>query len=350
MAMKTYFFLPPVRQAAGGVTVIRRMAAFLAEAGREVFLVPRELPGEGQGWTPAESYVDAPVVHWDKLALTSGDLWVVPEGWVNALTPGLNAGARCLVYVQNWAYLLSALPEGVSWRKLPVEFLAVSEPVSTFTTATTGRPAPVLRPGIDLERFRAPEKKPDILGGKVRIAWMPRKNKALGRQIQETFSHLDPALAARCEWIEIAGLTAQGVAEALASAHIFLATGFPEGCPLPPLEAMACGCLPVGYMGFGGADYMRQALPPEGDPAPFAPWWGLRPVSWGGNGLWSADADILGAAVHLKTAAAWFIEGAASPSQLLVNTLAQARATATAYGLDAQRAAVLERWARLESA
>jgi hypothetical protein len=349
--MKTYFFLPPVRQAAGGVTVIRRMAAFLAASGREAFLVPRETAGAHPSWTPTESCVEAPVVPWEQLALKPGDLWVVPEGWVNALSPGLNAGARCLVYVQNWAYLLSALPEGVSWRKLPVEFLAVSAPVARFTTATTGRPAPVLRPGIDLDLFRAPEEKPSIQNnGPIRIAWMPRKNKAQALQIRETFQNLDVALGARCQWVEIAGLSAQGVAEALASAHIFLATGFPEGCPLPPLEAMACGCLTVGFMGFGGADYMRQALPPEADSASFTPWWGLRPVPWGGNGLWSADADILGCALHLKTAAAWLLEGQAYPSQKLVQTLAQARATARAYGLDTQREAVLEHWTHLESA
>jgi len=174
---------------------------------------------------------------------------------------------------------------------------------------------------------------------------MTRKNKALGRQIQETFQHLDEGLAARCEWVEVAGLSAQGVAEALGSAHIFLATGFPEGCPLPPLEAMACGCLPVGFMGFGGADYMRQALPAQEDPAPFAPWWPLRDVAWGGNGLWSADADILGAALHLKTAAEWTLAG----SPQLCATLANARATADAYSLDAQRRNVLALWTRLEN-
>jgi len=172
---------------------------------------------------------------------------------------------------------------------------------------------------------------------------MPRKNKALAKQIQETFQNLDEGLAARCQWVEIAGLTAQGVAEALGSAHIFLATGFPEGCPLPPLEAMACGCLPVGFMGFGGADYMRQALPTADDPAPFQPWWLLRDVAWGGNGLWSADADILGAALHLKTAASWLLEG----SPRLGPTLDNARATAQAYTLQAQRAAVLDLWQRL---
>ena len=351
--MRTYFFLPPVRQAAGGITVIRRMAAFLAASGREVHLVPRETPGQGAGWTPCEAWTDTSVVPWEQLSLRKDDLWVVPEGWVNALSPGLNAGAHCLVYVQNWAYLLSALPQGVSWRKLPVEFLAVSDPVARFVAATTGKTPPVLRPGIDTSLFKGPEGKSESTEH-PRIAWMPRKNKALGRQIQETFKHLDEDLAARCEWVEIAGLTAQGVAEALASSHIFLATGFPEGCPLPPLEAMACGCLPVGFMGFGGADYMRQALPapPAGDIDPaslspfFAPWWPLRSVSWGGNGLWSADADILGAALNLKTAATWVLAG----HPLLSATLANARATAAAYALDVQRKNVLDLWSRLENA
>lgn len=347
--MKSYFFLPPVRQAAGGVTVLRRLAAFLVEAGREAYLVPRERQGEGPGWAPSEAFVDAPVVAWDELKLQPNDLWVVPEGWVNALAPGLNAGARCLVYVQNWAYLLSALPGGVSWRKLPVDFLAVSDPVAGFVAATTGRALediPILRPGIDTNLFRAPMRKPEVSGsGKLRIAFMPRKNKALAKQIRETFDALDEELAARCEWLEIAGMTAREVAEALGSAHIFLATGFPEGCPLPPLEAMACGCLCVGYLGFGGADYMRQALPAADDPAPFAPWWPLREVPWGGNGLWSADADILGAALHLGLTARWFLEG----SPLLAPTLESARATAAAYGLDAQRASLLDLWPRYEA-
>ena len=103
--MRTFLFLPPVRRPAGGVAVILRLAEVLHRSGRETALVARERAG----WIPEESADRAPVILWPDLALTPGDLWLVPEGWVNALAPGLEAKARCLVYCQNWAYLFSAL-------------------------------------------------------------------------------------------------------------------------------------------------------------------------------------------------------------------------------------------------
>jgi len=38
--------------------------------------------------------------------------------------------------------------------------------------------------------------------------------------------------------------------------NIFLALSYPEGFPFPPIEAMACGCLVVGYTGGGGDEFM----------------------------------------------------------------------------------------------
>jgi glycosyltransferase involved in cell wall biosynthesis len=54
---------------------------------------------------------------------------------------------------------------------------------------------------------------------------------------------------------------------------VFLSFGQPEGCPLPPLEAMACGCVVIGYHGYGGREYFRLELSypvPVGDTIPFA--------------------------------------------------------------------------------
>lgn len=325
--MRTFIFVPPVKQAAGGITVLRQVAGILHQAGQEVALVRRE----AASWRPSGLRCHAPEMDWKDLRLRPDDLWVVPEGWVNALTPGLQAGARCVVYVQNWAYLFSALPQGVDWQQLPAEFLAVSDPVAHFIRKTTGKPSPVLRPGIDRELFTTPASKPS---GPVRIAYMPRKNKAQARQIQDILS--SRGLARDVRWTPIEGLDAHGVARALAGSHLFLMTGFPEGCPLPPLEAMASGCLCVGFSGYGGWDYMRPAQPlPR-----FTPWWPLRETPWGGNGLWCADADVLDAALLLEQAVDWV--NRATPEYAA--TLQNARKTADAYSLEHQQKNTLEIW------
>lgn len=340
--MRTRIFIPPLPRMSGGLAVLYRLASHLHRAGHDVALVPRDT-------APCldDAARELPVVQWESIDLSADDLWLVPEGWINALAPGLKAGARNVVYVQNWAYLLSALPSGVQWPQLDVSFMAVSDPVAWFTRETTGREAVVLRPGIDTNLFH-----PANTGStdacpprdRVRVCWMPRKNKALAIQIRAILE-ARLSLAPPCgsagplpvEWVEIHGMQQPEVAAALRSAHIFLATGFPEGCPLPPLEALASGALVVGFAGMGGWDYMRQAMP-----GGYLPWYPLREVPWGGNGLYAADADVTGAAFALEHAIRMI--AAADPR---VDTLRQAGLhTAATYDLAAQRDALLTLWAR----
>ena len=336
----TYIFLPPLKKPTGGLAVLHQVAAHLHASGREVRLAPRE----AGAWRP-EISSGVPETPWNELQLGPGDVWLVPEGWPGALAPGLKSGARCVVYCQNWAYLFSGLPEGVSLAELGVRFLAVSEPVSLYIRETLGREAPVLRPGIDLELFSAPNDKPEVPpDAPVRVAYMPRKNSALAARIRETCDAKAVAgTGPRIIWEEIKDLPPQSVAECLKRSHIFLATGFPEGCPLPPLEAMSCGLMVVGFAGFGGFDYMRNV---EGAPqGAYEPWWEMRNVEWGGNGLFTADADVLGAARCLQAAAEW----AAAGDERYRLAVAGARKTAAAYGLDEQRRNVLAVWRELES-
>jgi hypothetical protein len=337
--MKTCIFLPPLRRPTGGVAVLLRIAGLLAEAGREVRLVLRD-----DRAAPVAEAWGAPVVPWSGLRLAPEDLWLVPEGWVNALTPGLNAGARCVVYCQNWAYLFSSLPPGVTWQQLPVSFMAVSQPVAWFIEQATGMVAPILRPGIDPELFAFRREKP---GPPVRVAWMPRKNKAQAEQIRAVFESRQTLRGAgeAVRWVEIDAREPAEVAAMLGESHVFLATGFPEGFGLPPLEAMACGCLPVGFTGFGGWDYMRQALP-EGAGAAW-PWWPQRSAGeapWGGNGFWVHDADVLAAALALEQAVDWWRRGDPRLEEVREN----GRAVAAHYGLERQRRDLLELWDRAE--
>lgn len=341
--MRTRFFFPPLPKLSGGLAVIAAMAGHLVRAGHDAALVLREPRPGLEALVPG-----VPLLAWEGLALGPEDLWVVPEGWPNALTPGLHAGARCLVYVQNWGFMHGQLPPGVRWSSLPVSFLAVSQPVAWYVRETTGAMPEILRPGIDTARF-APQDPTGAtvarpVDGPVRVAWMPRKNKALAQLIRMT---AEARAAHPLEWVEIHGRSPDEVAALLRSADVFLATGFPEGCPLPPLEALASGCMVVGFSGLGGWDYMRQALP-EGFAGRFEPWWPRRAEAetpWGGNGFYVADADVVAAAGALEYAASLARLG--GPERLRL--FGAALRTAAHYSLEAQREAVLALWRRAEA-
>lgn len=330
----SYIFMPPLPRFSGGMAVLLRVAEHLHRAGLPVRLVLREA-------TSALPPLSVPVLHWEELRLTPEDIWLVPEGWPNALLPGLQAQARCVLYVQNWAFLLGNMPGGdQGWGKLvqsgAVTLLAVSDPVAWFLEQLTGVKPEILRPAIDPALFHPGPPEAKSPPNRLRIAWMPRKNKALARQIRcmvEARNRLPVPL----DWVEIHDLPPEGVAERLRSSHIFLATGFPEGCSLPPLEALASGCVVAGFSGLGGWDYMRQCCE---FPGACVPWWPLRSVDFAGNGLYAADADVPAAAMALEAAGNLIL--ASTPA--LTTQREAARATAAAYSPEAQAARVLELW------
>lgn len=85
------------------------------------------------------------------------------------------------------------------------------------------------------------------------IAYMPRK-------------HADDAVQVfnllRChgalngwEIVPIERMNELEVAERLANSAFFFSFGYPEGFGIPPIEAMACGCVVVGFHGWGGREF-----------------------------------------------------------------------------------------------
>ena len=326
--MKTYIFLPPLPRGSGGLAVLRRVGVVLRNAGFPVCFVLREASTEENG---VES------LPWRDARPRAEDIWLTPEGWPNALLPGLSAGARSIVYAQNWAYLLSCQPQHAHLENLPLEFLAVSEPVARFVDMSLGKHAPVLRPGVDTALFCPSPARKD--GESLRIAFMPRKNKAFARYIREL---AEARLRRRVppfplEWMSIEDRSQAEVARMLQTAHIFLCTGFPEGCPLPPLEALACGCVPVGFTGLGGWDYMRQAADFPGAAVPV---WPLRATPWAGNGFYAADGDVPGAVFALEAALDVFAHG----GEELTALRRAGQMTAAAYSLEEQERAVIALW------
>jgi glycosyltransferase involved in cell wall biosynthesis len=100
---------------------------------------------------------------------------------------------------------------------------------------------------------------------------MPRKLADHVTKVRELVSATEPDVP----WVEIDGLPESEVAQRLLGSSIFLSTQDREGCPLPALEAMACGCVVAGYSG-------TAQFP--------------HPYANAENGFWARDRHIRGAA------------------------------------------------------
>lgn len=91
---------------------------------------------------------------------------------------------------------------------------------------------------------------------KKQIAYMPRKN------IEDAL-HVITMIRERGmlkEWsfYPIEGVSESRVGEILRESALFLSFSEREGFGMPPAEAMACGCIVIGYHGQGGKEYLKQ--------------------------------------------------------------------------------------------
>jgi glycosyltransferase involved in cell wall biosynthesis len=85
------------------------------------------------------------------------------------------------------------------------------------------------------------------------LAYMPRKHKTDAQQVLNILK-LRGVLNG---WsiVPIEDVSPPEVARIMQESAVFLSFGYPEGFGLPPAEAMACGCITVGYHGNGGREY-----------------------------------------------------------------------------------------------
>lgn len=90
---------------------------------------------------------------------------------------------------------------------------------------------------------------------KKQIAFMPRKNR---QDVDQVINILRlRGTVSDFELIAIDGMPEQQVAQVMRKSMMFLSFGHPEGCAMPPSEAMACGCVVVGYHGRGASEYFH---------------------------------------------------------------------------------------------
>jgi glycosyltransferase involved in cell wall biosynthesis len=116
-------------------------------------------------------------------------------------------------------------------------------------------------PGLQVERIHVSVNSEVFYPGgqkRPRICFMPRKHPEDAAQVFQILR--SRGALGGIEVVAIDGLPEHKVAEIMRTSLIFMSFGYPEGLSLPPIEAMACGCVVVGYHGMGGREYFDPSF------------------------------------------------------------------------------------------
>lgn len=160
-----------------------------------------------------------------------------------------------VIFNQNAHYTFDHHPLELDKRETPYlcpdvkASLVVSEHNRRFVQSLFPQhPVHRIHLGINHEEFY------DQPAKKKQIAFMPRKNFG---DVQRVINGLK-FKGALDGWsiISIEGKMEHELAAIMRDSTFFLCFGTVEGFQLPPAEAMRCGCIVVGYHGYGGQEFM----------------------------------------------------------------------------------------------
>lgn len=199
--------------------------------------------------------------------LRGDDVLVVPEVYGPQLDR-IGGGARTVIFNQNayftfWHYSYDPVERETAYRAANViGTIVVSEDSRQYLEyAFPGLRVLRVHNSVDPEVFAFEP----LAGKKRQVCFMPRKHADEALQVINLLKFrgaLDGF-----EVVPIDGKSERETAAVLRQSLAFLSFGYPEGCPLSPMEAMACGCITIGYDGMGGREYFTEEF---GFPVPAA--------------------------------------------------------------------------------
>lgn len=262
-----WMICPDWDKPAGGIRVLYRAVDSLNDAGLAAAVVHRRA-GFACSWFTHSTRI-VPV---GRVVLGERDVIVVPELYGPSILD-LPTGVRQVIFNQNAYLTLDSLAAGpaaaapyVDNPDLAAVLVVSDDSAEVLEHAFPGTPIRRIRLGIDPAIYHPPAQP-----APRRIAYMPRRRADAAAQVirlLELRGVLDS-----WELVAIDGCSDVEVADLLRSSRIFLSFSEREGFGLPPCEALACGCLVVGFDGFAGREFFHPPFAQsveDGDVVAFA--------------------------------------------------------------------------------
>jgi hypothetical protein len=251
----------------------------------------------------------------DRLSPAKNDILVLPEtlnGWLAdfALAP---SPARKIMFCQNQFYLFSygIDAEGLAQREIAKVIVPGRIAKSALESVLRLTNVTIVPYYIDPQNFFPREKVLQI----VTVPWkfpfhrgIPAQADLIRTMLGLKYPHLRAV-----PWQYLEGKSEQEVGDIMGRSAIFLSLCYMEACPLAPLEAMASGCIVVGYHGNGGLEYATSE-----------------------NGLWFSPEQL----EEVTDALAAVIEGLVRGGPRVTDMHAAAIATAARFNREEAKAAL----------
>lgn len=252
--MRVGVLCPDHNTPSGGIRILYRQVDILNRHGVEAFILHSKV-GFRCSWFENSTKTDSL-----QRILRGGqrpefDYVVVPEIYGASVIPRLK-GYKKVVFSQSWCYtfqdyrLGATLGETLYGDPETVAVMASSEYIADYLSFAF--------PKLKVSRVHC-SLNPEIFGHqsekKKQICYMPRRNADDAKQVINILGFR--GALGDFKVVQIEGRNEREVAKILKESLIFLSFGHPEGFSLPPAEAMACGCIVIGYHGFGAKEFMK---------------------------------------------------------------------------------------------
>lgn len=249
--IKSCIYYPTTgKPTAGGQFVNESHVIALRAAGIRAYLLLCSPDAEKHGF-PTQAYV----LRWHQgMSFHESDVIVVPEPWKQGLEFFAATASKKIIHCQNPFYMFHAFETIEAVSALGYQAMLSCSYYTTEKVRHFGYQNPIytVRPFVP-DYFKSMES----VQRKLQIAYMPRKRANEAIYIKGLFKSLYPQYR-QIEWVAVENRTREQCAPILQESAIFIALSFTEGLGLPPLEAMAAGCLVAGFHGQGGIEYARK--------------------------------------------------------------------------------------------
>ncbi len=248
---RIFYFCPDFPQPSGGVKTLYRHVDRLRQLGFEAAIVhqKRDFRLTWHGY-------DVPIVCLeDRPQFSSVDVWVFPEVMADMARQihklsAPNQPARRVVIQLSWAPAYNRLRPGERWQDLGIAHVLTCSPtIQRHLQWSMQCEATLIPEVVDGERYR-----PQAEEKLAQIAFTTRKDPS-GEWLQGVLTGKGQPFNA-FTWLPLRNMDEATYASHLRQSAIFVASTMQEGTHISVLEALACGCLVVGYAGVGGNDYL----------------------------------------------------------------------------------------------